>query len=110
MSQHFLKFFHAPTGCVVRVQHGWDRPLQGFYLVVQKDDQTALPDDDEGILYSNLFCVGHPPDQGYYREVAKQLGLPIPEEIWRAAYLDSQHNVVNKQAFYNAAGQLIEPF
>lgn len=110
MSQHFLKFFHERSGCDVRIQLGWDRPLQGFYLVALKEDQDSLPDDDDGVVYSNLNDVGHPKDLSIFKRVSNQLGFPIPDVMWRAAYLDSQHNAVNKQVFYAADGRVVAPF
>lgn len=110
MSQHFLKFYHGPSGGDVRVQLGWDRPLQGFYMVALKNDHENLADDDDGIVYSNLLDIGHPHTQEHFRRVAKDLGFPIPDEMWRAAYMDSQHNASNRQSFYDLSGRLVEPF
>ncbi|MBM5458535.1 hypothetical protein H8F21_13280 [Pseudomonas sp. P66] len=110
MSQHYLKFFHERSGCDVRVQLGWDRPLQGFYMVALKENQDALPDGDDGVVYSNLYDVGHTADLTHYKEVSKQLDFPIPDVMWRAAYLDFQHNAVNKQVFYDLEGRLVDPY
>lgn len=110
MSQHSLKFYHEPTACVVRVQLGWDKPLQGFYMVALKEDQEDLADDDEGVVYSNLYDVGHPSCQSHFRDIAKSLGFPVPEAMWRGAYSDSQYNVSNQHAFYDLSGNLVDPF
>lgn len=110
MSQHYLKVYHAQSSCSVRVQLGWDRPLQGFYMVVVKDGEEGLDVFDEGIVYSNLDDVGHPPDLAHFKAIASKLSLQIPDVMWRAAYLDSQHNSINKQVFYNLDGDLVSPF
>lgn len=109
MSQHYLKFFHEPSACEVRVQLGWDRPLRGFYMVALKD-QEDLPDDDDEVVYSNLNDVGHPSTLSHFRDVSEQLGFPIPDSMWRAAYNDSQLNIVNKQSYYDVSGDLVDPF
>ncbi|OEC65671.1 hypothetical protein A7D21_32845 [Pseudomonas sp. AP19] len=110
MSQHFVKLYHAQSNCLVRVQLGWDRPLQGFYMVVEKDSVEGLDDCDEGIVYSNLDDVGHPSDLAHFKEIASKLSVQIPDVMWRAAYLDSQHNAVNKQVFYSLDGDVVAPF
>lgn len=109
MSQHFVKFFHTQSSCLVRVQLGWDRPLQGFYMVVDKE-REGIDDGDESIVYSNLDDVGHPSDLAHFKVIASQLSLQVPDVMWRAAYLDSQHNAVNKQVFYSLAGEVVAPY
>jgi hypothetical protein len=107
LSQHIFTTFHVQTQCRVRVQIGWDRPLKGFYMVVLKADTEKLADDDEGVVYSNLYDVGHPEELTHFRRVAEQLDIRVPEVIWRNAYADSERNVVNHIAFYDAAGNVL---
>lgn len=107
MSQHIFSTFHVQTQCRVRVQIGWDRPLQGFYMVVMKADTEKLAADDEGVVYSNLFDVGHPAELAHFRRVAELLEIRVPDVIWRNAYADSERNVVNHIAFYDAAGNVL---
>lgn len=107
MSQHIFTTFHIQTQCRVQVQIGWDRPLQGFYMVVLKADTENLDDGDEGIVYSNLYDIGHPEELTHFRRVAEQLDIRVPEVIWRNAYADSERNVVNHIAFYDAAGNVL---
>jgi hypothetical protein len=108
MSQHIFSMFHVPSQCKVRVQIGWDRPMQTFYMVVEKFDIDSLPDDDEGLVYSNLDDDGHPTHEiGYFREVAKQHEIRVPDVIWRNAYADSERNVGNKTVFYDCSGNVL---
>ncbi|MGE8065216.1 hypothetical protein [Pseudomonas sp. NPDC089569] len=107
MSQHIFSTFHTQTQCRVRIQIGWDRPMKGFYMVVLKADTEKLADDDEGVVYSNLYDVGHPKELSYFRRVAEKLEIQIPEVIWRNAYADGERNVVNHTAFYDAAGNVL---
>ena len=107
MSQHIFTTLHVQTQCRVRVQIGWDRPMQGFYMVVMKAATEKLVDDDEGVVYSNLYDVGHPEELTYFRRVADELEIRVPEVIWRNAYADSERNVVNHISFYDAAGNVL---
>ena len=110
MSQHFVKFIHGPLKCEVLVQLGWDRPLQGFYLIAQKVETPHTSDADEGFIYENLSDCGHPKTLERFKAVSKELGLQIPDVMWRNAYQDSQLQVVNQQKFYDIKGNLIAPF
>ena len=110
MSQHYIRFHHAPSNCEVCVQLGWDKPLQGFYMVALKLDMPELDDNDEGIVYSNLLDVGHPDTLQPFRDVSDRLAFPIPEVMWRNAYQDSQLSVVNKKFFYDLSGNQVPAF
>jgi len=73
MSQHFFKCLHQ--GKPVCVLMGWDRPLSGFFLVVEAD----IPTLDDDYVYSNLNdpalteCYGLPDDIGYFKTVGKTI-------------------------------------
>jgi hypothetical protein len=104
VSQHIFFPFHNQSQCKVRVQIGWDRPLQVYYMVVMKADLESLPDDDEGVIYSNLYDTDNPTEIAQFRAIAERLGLAVPDVIWRNAYADSERNIVNRTVFYDLAG------
>lgn len=53
MSQHILNTIMGATAAPVTVMMGWDRPLQGFFCVVEGIEDGE--DEDDGYIYSNLL-------------------------------------------------------
>lgn len=111
MSQHHVILNSLQAKGLVRVQLGWDKPMAQFYMVVFAEEGTPC-EDPEGIVYSNLYDAAacQVQDLGYFKEVARQLGCEIPDNIWRVVYQDSEFNAVNKIVYYSAAGVEVEPF
>lgn len=104
MSQHIFFPFHEPSRCKVRVQIGWDRPLQVYYMVVMKADLDNLPPDDEGVVYSNLYDEGAPSQLADFKAIAERLEITVPDVIWRNAYADAERQVCNRVVYYDLAG------
>jgi hypothetical protein len=112
MSQHIFitRQDHTP----VQVLMGWDRPLQGFFLVIDRlqigplahndYDEGDHGDCDEGEdeqIYSNLsdpdlhIFNGLPPTLTYFRQMLKQLRIDVPEPMLTQILLDQVNNTGN---------------
>ena len=115
MSQHiFQKNSGAQT---VRVVLGYDRPLNYFFLTVQRLNSSSAPspfgapsDDDDGFLYSNLSDpdAGFRADLQYYRDRLKQLAITIPERMFDEVTADAANRVGNRVVRYLANGEMKE--
>lgn len=93
MSQHT---FTATThnGRDVEVLTGWDRPLQGFFLVVQEVGAR-----DDRYVFSNLdlpVWESHPRDFDGFMRVLADLGIKVPQGLLEELLLDAALNVGNK--------------
>lgn len=108
MSQHIITIPCTALDGLVRIQLGWDKPMSEFYLVVFEEPPAGRPFDDTKIIYSSVndHKAQGQQDLGYFKAIAVQLGCIIPENLWRAAYLDREHNIVNKIYIYDARGCL----
>lgn len=98
MSQHFYTSHYQ--GRTVTVLMGWDRPLQGYFMVV-----TFNRDDDP--VYSNLDdpdlipWMGFPPTLEPFVRKVDALGLQIPHEIFEQVELDGVFNVGNRHVTHD---------
>ncbi len=98
MSQHRFKTSYKAQP--VEILMGWDRPLQGFFLVIQD-----LSDENEPI-YSNLDDENLEPDGlsrdlGYFQNKLKQLGIFVPAQMWDEIKSDQLDNVGNRYETYS---------
>lgn len=92
MSQHSFHTAHRERP--VQVLMGWDRPLSGYFLVVERLDTE---DDDERYLYSNLDEeISHPPSVEPFLKVLQELGIKVPPEMIEEVQADGMRNVGNK--------------
>ena len=102
MSQHIFNTSHE--GQPVTIMMGWDRPLQGYFLVVMTDDEAQ-----ERYIYSNLKdpvltgCNGLPESIEYFCEKLTELGIEVPAEMLEGVEMDGIFNVGNKIAHYALA-------
>lgn len=102
MSQHV--FFTEFKGAPARVQMGWDRPLQCFYLVVQLLNE---PDERKAYPYSNLDDPGAEDcDLNYFSKKLKALGITVPETMFFETALDRCFNVGNRRMTHAADGTM----
>lgn len=105
MSQHIYNT--TRKGIKVQVLMGWDRPLGGFFLVVE--DKQAL---DDCYLYSNLDdptlipCMGLPRNIAYFQVKLVELGLHVPDQMIQEILNDQKNNVGNRVVYYDAEGQM----
>lgn len=101
MSQHV---FHSTllTKQAVRVQAGWDRPLQYYYLVVE----TVCDKEEE----EKVICAS-PLGRGWHNVDAiqtalDQLGIAIPRGYLKEVWFDGSLNVGNKRKSWNKRSPL----
>lgn len=92
MSQHV--FETIKDGREITVLMGWDRPLQGFFLVIDYVDS----DGDEP-LWSNLthHDPPHPKSLDSFLAVLKEFEITIPKSMIAELLQDQVKNAGNKQ-------------
>lgn len=106
MSQHRFPAVLV-DGTEASVTVGWDRPLQGYFMLIECSDRTR---GDEGFVYSNLDdtnlldSFGFSPDLQYFEEKAKAFGIQIPQPVQQAVLLDGEINTGNRWVSYDAQG------
>jgi hypothetical protein len=72
MSRHIVEL--SNTESHYRVTAGWDRPCQGFFLMVTTDD-------DE-MVYTNMTeAVCHPKDFTFFENILATLKLTLPKDM-----------------------------
>lgn len=94
MSRHTLET-SADGGKPVRVLCGWDRPLQGYFLIVESlDDQ----DPGDSYLFDNLMLEhSHPKSFDGFYSVLRKMGIHVPEQLLTELYFDKEGNAGNKE-------------
>ncbi|HET9645425.1 MAG TPA: hypothetical protein VFP68_19180 [Burkholderiaceae bacterium] len=103
MSQH--RFQTTYQGDPVSVLMGWDRPLQGFFLVI-----AAICRD--GYVYSNLEdralrqCFGLPPALDYFLGKLSEFGIEVPSRMIDEIKADADKDVGNRYVVYDCAGNI----
>lgn len=95
MSQHFfttvavIRAVSDEQNMPVKVTLGYDRPLDGFFMVIEnlssgefpwlEEDDGDEDDEDDGILYSNLFeAESHPQTLERFRQVLGEFSIELP--------------------------------
>lgn len=82
MSQHRFNTEH--NGRPICVLAGWDRPLQGCFMIIE-----YLDSDAGEMLYSNLDDVdSHPPSFAKFLRVLGGHGIRIPDDMAQAIKMD----------------------
>ena len=98
MSQHIHETVYNSRP--INILTGWDRPLQGHFLVVEFTDQ---PDE---YLYDNLsdpdlaWCMGLPPTMDHFIEKLASLNISLPSEMLANVLVDKFGSAGNKVVFY----------
>lgn len=96
MSQHMC-LSTTSKGEEVTVTLGYDRPLDYIFCTVETDD--------ENFLYSNLDDDGAGIEQqsvDYYRSVLRDLGVHVPESMFREVRADQIGRVGNRVVRHRA--------
>ena len=125
MSQHRFDT-KTSKGREVEVTIGYDRPLNGFFLVVSAagfdtagtanlNDSDEEDDGDDGdlFIYSNLGDVdlieqgGLTLDLDYFKSRLDLLGIGLPTAIEHELQEDRRQRVGNRYCLYDAAGHLL---
>ncbi len=103
MSRHYFETARGDQS--IRVTLGYDRPLEYFYLTVEviSDSESIEMSDDEdeaGFIYSNLEDAELPFGQcthlDYYRRKLRELGISVPESMFRETECDAINHVGNR--------------
>ncbi|MDR3481307.1 MAG: hypothetical protein P4L91_11425 [Burkholderiaceae bacterium] len=100
MSQHYFETVYQNRP--IEVLMGWDKPAQGYYMVIEWSDE----DDDEQIyLYTHLDDEDLP--DSYAKTIAPflgrlaVLGITIPSGMLQAVLADGASNVGNRTEYHN---------
>ncbi|KVX33886.1 hypothetical protein WT31_09425 [Burkholderia territorii] len=103
MSAHIYRTSHK--GRPVRIQAGWDCPLQHYYLVVEflEPTEADADADDEGYLYSNLDDddAWRCRDFAYFERKLLELGLQVPTALTDGVRSDRASNISNREVDYS---------
>lgn len=113
MSQHFYPATYQ--GEPVTVLIGYDRPLRGFFMVIERITPATVntePADDEGdpYVYSNLSdielieCGGLPHHMDHFLRQLQDLNIPAHASVIAGVQADQAGNVGNRYVSYDAAG------
>lgn len=101
MSKHIFTGVIGEAG--IEVQMGWDRPLQRYYLLVERNGR------DEPLYDS----IGDPrartcQDLCYFRDVLAGLNVVVPRDLTAQVLRDKMRDTVNRVVHYDASGGLRE--
>jgi hypothetical protein len=108
MSQHLYATTHESQP--VTILMGWDRPLQGYFMLIERTDTK-----DADYLYSNLgdpdllHCMGLPNTVHHFLDVLENLGLSVPATMLVEIGLDAANNVGNRFVRYLPDGSVQAP-
>jgi hypothetical protein len=93
MSQHFFETMYQNEP--VRIMMGWDRPLQYYFLLIEK----LTGDEKERIIWSNLdhFTENEARSLENYLSVLNGLCLAVPEQMIAEIGADAAANCGNKE-------------
>jgi hypothetical protein len=94
MTQHI---FNSTTkdGRQVEVLAGWDRPLQGFFMVIEDLE------NDDGYIFNNLDLEQpHPKSFDGFEQSLKDFGIPIPQGLVAELNQDRLENLGNKRKIW----------
>lgn len=109
MSAHHCKAMMGDK--LVTVMMGWDRPLQGFFLVVE---DPADPESDD-YVYSNIDDPrlrrwhGLPPELDHFIAQLNTLGIEVPALMIEEVRADKRGNVGNRNVVYDEQGNIKVP-
>ena len=93
MSQHH--FFIKNDEQKTHILMGWDRPLQGYFLVINKENDT-----DEA-YWSNLdAAISHPKTLEPFLAALASLGITLPPAMIIAIEEDAEQNRGNRQVIH----------
>lgn len=92
MSQHRFKS-KTSAGQEVDVLAGWDRPLQGYFLLVK-----PVPDPGH-YLFCNLDVPddvpSHPQTWDFFQAKLEEFGIPMPKGLLQHLQADKANNAGN---------------
>lgn len=78
----------------IDIYFGWDRPLQGFFMFIEKPE---CEDEEERFLYSNLNEEeSHPKSIQGYLDVLESFRISLPAAMIDEVLRDGRENCGNK--------------
>ena len=93
MSQHHFYTLHQHEK--THILMGYDRPLQGFFLVIEKTSDGDYP------FWSNLDQpVSHPKQLGPFLDILHGLNIQLPDQMIAEIIQDAKDNIGNKQVLH----------
>lgn len=101
MSQHIYKTKNA-EGQNLTITLGYDRPLDFVFCTIMSQD--------DAVIYSNLDDDGAGTDQqdaNYYRRILEQLGLHVPESVFREVISDQTRRMGNRVEIHGSDEPLV---
>ncbi len=101
MSQHYFSTEHE--GEPIRVVMGYDRPLDGYFMVIEKEFKYEYEegDEDDTLIYSNLFEENsHPNNLDGYLAVLTAMNIAVPQQMLDEIKQDFLHRVGNKVVYH----------
>jgi hypothetical protein len=105
MSQHYFKTTHQ--GRPITITLGFDRPLQGYFCTVERNDAAG---EDDAYLYCNLDDptlsrhTGMAETVDYFDALLMARGFTVPRAMIAEVERDGVLNVGNRRVWYDAAG------
>ncbi len=95
MSRHYFKTTYAEKP--IEVLMGFDRPLDGFFMVIDYLEEPDRYDDNDGYIYSNMWEKNpHPDSLTPYLDKLAELDISIPAEMIKEVEIDGQVKMGNK--------------
>lgn len=104
MSQHVFTTTHE--GNAIEVLMGWDRPMQAFFMVVEKIDIDDADLDDDAYIYTNLYdpdlvgTGGMSQCLDYFVKTLEELEITVPEALLANVQADGEDDAGNKYVSY----------
>ena len=104
MSQHHLET--TRRGEPITVTLGWDRPLQGYFMLIESDEADVY-------IYSNFEDLdlvvhgGFASSLEYFINKMRELGVTVPARMLTEVAADGELNVGNREVAYNAEGDIL---
>ena len=105
MPQHY--FSTSLQGRSVTITLGWDRPLQGYFCTVARNDAEG---DEDAYVYSNLddhalnSRTGLSESLDYFDALLMARGLTVPRAMMAEVERDGMFNVGNRHVWYDREG------
>ena len=105
MSQHYFESTH--NGSAVTVLVGWDRPLQSYFMVIERVvAEVDFGDEVRGdYLYSHL---NEPRPFGmslaFYKSKLDELGIAVPDTMFAQTERDQTMNIGNRHVWHEIDG------
>ncbi len=93
MSQHYFR--PVPNTVILM---GWDRPLQGYFCVIECGDELLYSNLEDPILDERGGMSG---SLDYLLDCVVARGLNVPQEMIAEIKADAAHNIGNREMRWN---------